>query len=69
MSAALGGTLIGSATRAFADTPKRGGRIKAAGYSSGTTDTLDPAKAALHRLRPVHELLQWPHPDRPGRHG
>jgi peptide/nickel transport system substrate-binding protein len=47
MTAAFGGTLIASASRAYADTPKRGGRIKAAGYSSGTSDTLDPAKASL----------------------
>jgi peptide/nickel transport system substrate-binding protein len=47
MTAAFGGTLIASASRAYADTPKRGGRIKAVGYSSGTSDTLDPAKAAL----------------------
>lgn len=47
MSAALGGSVIASATRAYAETPKKGGSIRAAGYSSGTTDTLDPAKASL----------------------
>jgi peptide/nickel transport system substrate-binding protein len=47
MSAALGGTVITAATRAVADTPKKGGRIRAAGHSSGTTDTLDPARASL----------------------
>jgi peptide/nickel transport system substrate-binding protein len=31
--------------KAFADTPKRGGSIKAANYSSSTKDTLDPARA------------------------
>ncbi|NGO50826.1 ABC transporter substrate-binding protein [Allomesorhizobium camelthorni] len=47
MTAAFGGSVIAGATRAYADTPKKGGRIRAAGYSSGTTDTLDPAKSSL----------------------
>ncbi|MBO0904123.1 ABC transporter substrate-binding protein [Jiella sonneratiae] len=44
---AAGGTIVGRATRAFADTPKSGGSITAAGWSSSTADTLDPAKASL----------------------
>ena len=44
---AAGGTLIASAGRAVADTPKSGGHLKAAGWSSSTADTLDPAKASL----------------------
>jgi peptide/nickel transport system substrate-binding protein len=47
MGTALAGTVIGHATKAYADTPKKGGSIRAAGYSSGTTDTLDPAKQSL----------------------
>lgn len=47
MGAAMAGTVLGSATKAYADTPKKGGSIRAAGYSSGTTDTLDPAKQSL----------------------
>ncbi|NDW06600.1 ABC transporter substrate-binding protein [Jiella pacifica] len=44
---AAGGTIIGRATKAFADTPKSGGSITAAGWSASTADTLDPAKASL----------------------
>ncbi|RCS22566.1 ABC transporter substrate-binding protein [Phyllobacterium salinisoli] len=42
-----GGTILGRATNAYAATPKSGGQIKAAGWSSSTADTLDPAKASL----------------------
>jgi len=41
------GTIATHATRALADTPKRGGQIRVAGYSSSTADTLDPAKQTL----------------------
>ncbi|MBO0662555.1 ABC transporter substrate-binding protein [Jiella sp. MQZ9-1] len=47
ISVAAGGAIIGRATRAFADTPKSGGSMTAAGWSSSTADTLDPAKASL----------------------
>jgi peptide/nickel transport system substrate-binding protein len=36
-----------NATRALAATPIAGGALKAAGWSSSTADTLDPAKASL----------------------
>ncbi|MDP3342468.1 ABC transporter substrate-binding protein [Frigidibacter sp.] len=42
-----GGTILGRATAAMAATPVRGGHLKAAGWSSSTADTLDPAKASL----------------------
>jgi len=42
-----GGVILGRASQAFADTPKSGGHLKAAGWSSSTADTLDPAKASL----------------------
>lgn len=44
---AAGGTLVMRATDAVAETPVSGGSIKAAGWSSSTADTLDPAKASL----------------------
>lgn len=44
---AAGGTLIGSASQAVAATPRDGGHLRAAGWSSSTSDTLDPAKASL----------------------
>jgi peptide/nickel transport system substrate-binding protein len=47
MAASAAGLTFGRASRAFADTPKSGGSIKAAGWSSSTADTLDPAKASL----------------------
>lgn len=47
LAASAGGLVLGRATKAFADTPKSGGSIKAAGWSSSTADTLDPAKASL----------------------
>ena len=40
-------TLLSMATEAHAQTPKRGGRVRAATTSSSTADTLDPAKGAL----------------------
>lgn len=44
---AAGGALLGKVDRAIAATPVRGGALKAAGWSSSTADTLDPAKASL----------------------
>ena len=47
LTAAAGGLVIGRATSALAATPVSGGTLKAAGWSSSTADTLDPAKASL----------------------
>ena len=47
IAAGFGGSLIGSATSAWAQAPKKGGKIKVAGFSSSTADTLDPAKQSL----------------------
>jgi peptide/nickel transport system substrate-binding protein len=44
---AAAGTVLGHASRAVAATPVRGGALKAAGWSSSTADSLDPAKASL----------------------
>jgi peptide/nickel transport system substrate-binding protein len=44
---AMGTTgMLAGATTAFADTPKKGGKIRAAYESSSTADTLDPAKGS-----------------------
>lgn len=43
---AAGGSILGRATAALADTPVMGGHMKVAGYISSTADTLDPAKAS-----------------------
>ena len=45
--AAVSGIGGGAPGKAYASTPKRGGRIRVAGVSSSTADTLDPAKGAL----------------------
>ncbi|MEH7845255.1 ABC transporter substrate-binding protein [Rhizobium laguerreae] len=42
-----GGLVLGRAGKALAATPVSGGSLKAAGWSSSTADTLDPAKASL----------------------
>lgn len=44
---AAGATILGRASTALAQTPVRGGHLRAAGWSSSTADTLDPAKASL----------------------
>jgi peptide/nickel transport system substrate-binding protein len=44
---AAGSVVLGRATNAVAATPVSGGNLKAAGWSSSTADTLDPAKASL----------------------
>ncbi|MBD8890968.1 ABC transporter substrate-binding protein [Roseibium litorale] len=47
ISLAAGGSIFTRATAALAATPVKGGHFKAAGWSSSTSDTLDPAKASL----------------------
>lgn len=42
-----GGLILSRASHAVAATPASGGALKAAGWSSSTADTLDPAKASL----------------------
>lgn len=44
LSLAAAGGVLGNATSALAQTPKRGGRIRVAGVATSTSDTLDPAK-------------------------
>lgn len=44
---AAAGTLVGRASEALAATPVKGGRLRVAGFSSSTKDTLDPAKGTL----------------------
>jgi peptide/nickel transport system substrate-binding protein len=44
---AAGSAIFGRASAALAATPSKGGSLKAAGWSSSTADTLDPAKASL----------------------
>ena len=46
IGAAAGTTLFGAAGQALAETPKHGGKARISGYSSSTTDTLDPAKGS-----------------------
>ncbi|HEY0275624.1 MAG TPA: ABC transporter substrate-binding protein [Paenirhodobacter sp.] len=42
-----GSSILLRAGAALAETPKTGGHLRAAGWSSSTSDTLDPAKASL----------------------
>ena len=49
--------LAGTAQEALAQTPKRGGRVRVAGISSSTADTLDPAKASLSTDYMRHYML------------
>ena len=44
---AAGTMILGRAKAAVSATPVKGGHLKAAGWSSSTADTLDPAKASL----------------------
>jgi peptide/nickel transport system substrate-binding protein len=46
MLATGAGGMLAGASSAFADTPKKGGRIRAAYDASSTADTLDPAKGS-----------------------
>lgn len=47
MGLAIAGTLVTRAGQALADSPKRGGQIRVAGFSSSTADTVDPARQTL----------------------
>ncbi len=47
MGLATAGSVLTRAHQALAETPKRGGSIRVAGYSSSTADTVDPAKQTL----------------------
>jgi len=49
VATAVGGSIIGRASQAFAATSASvaGGALRAAGYSASNADTLDPAKASL----------------------
>ena len=44
MQATLAGSLAGTAVNVYAQTPRRGGRIRVAAATAAATDTLDPAK-------------------------
>jgi len=44
MQATLAGSLAGTAMSVYAQTPRRGGRIRVAAATAAATDTLDPAK-------------------------
>lgn len=46
VGAIAGASILGRATSALAQTPVKGGFVKAAGFSASTADTLDPAKAS-----------------------
>ncbi|MFD2250413.1 peptide/nickel transport system substrate-binding protein [Pseudochelatococcus lubricantis] len=46
VSLAAGGAVLGSAGRAHAATPRKGGKVRAAGWTTSTADTLDPAIAS-----------------------
>jgi peptide/nickel transport system substrate-binding protein len=47
LAASAGSLVLARAGSALAATPVKGGSMKAAGWSSSTADTLDPAKASL----------------------
>lgn len=47
IGAVAGGSILGRASAALAATPVSGGHLRAAGWSSSTADTLDPAAASL----------------------
>lgn len=47
VAAGAGAMILGRAGEAVAQTPRTGGSLRAAGWSSSTADTLDPAKASL----------------------
>ncbi|MDE2197752.1 MAG: ABC transporter substrate-binding protein [Rhodospirillales bacterium] len=47
MGLTASGLVATQALAAAAETPKTGGSIRVAGYSSGTTDTVDPARQSL----------------------
>ncbi|MGY2049718.1 ABC transporter substrate-binding protein [Methylobacterium sp. JK268] len=47
VAASAGSAILGRAGAAVAASPRSGGSLRAAGWSSSTADTLDPAKASL----------------------
>lgn len=47
MSASMAGSIVAGARQAVAQTPKKGGKIRVAGNSTSTADTVDPAKGSL----------------------
>jgi peptide/nickel transport system substrate-binding protein len=47
MAAGTAGGVLGGAREALAQAPRRGGRIRVAGVSTSTSDTVDPAKQSL----------------------
>lgn len=47
IGAGPGGVLFGAAGQALAQAPRKGGKLRVAGFSSSTADTLDPAKQSL----------------------
>jgi peptide/nickel transport system substrate-binding protein len=47
MGTATASGMFGAAREAVAQTPRRGGRIRVAGVSTSTSDTVDPAKQSL----------------------
>ncbi len=57
LGAGLGGSVIGAATTAYAQTPKKGGKIRVAGFGSSTADTLDRPSNPIRRLLPLHDVL------------
>ncbi|SDR54472.1 peptide/nickel transport system substrate-binding protein [Rhizobiales bacterium GAS113] len=46
MSLSAAGSILTASTRALAETPKKGGKLRVAGFASSTTDTLDPPKGS-----------------------
>jgi peptide/nickel transport system substrate-binding protein len=46
VAASVGGSLLLNASGALAQTPKKGGHLRVAGWTTSTADTLDPAKAS-----------------------
>lgn len=47
MAASSAAVLVGGAERANAQAPRKGGRLRVAGHSTSTADTVDPAKQSL----------------------
>jgi peptide/nickel transport system substrate-binding protein len=63
MQAALAGSLAGIAGSAYAQTPRKGGRIRVAGATAAVSDTLDPSKGSNHtdyiRACMFYNCLTW----------
>ena len=57
ITAASAGAILSMAGNAHAQTPKKGGRVRAATPSSSTADTLDPAKGAHATDYTRHNML------------